>query len=524
MIVKTQTNMMVGKIQPTAYSIIKLDFFISYHVFVLLTLLFAVAMIIVILSSFCMSYYPTFLQKAYADGLTAENLPPATVGDRKASLFVKINPPILTTESKQDAFLQFRLFDERNNQTIKHVTYEIAISKVNSSENPRPLLRDFFHAHNGLLTIKIDPKPGQLQVFGDRDPFQNALIADPGGTVNVRGPILLDGGLYHIQVNIFGIDNDKNIFIPEQAPKFNSYLSVGDVSHHNLVYNGQKYSTTLISYYDKIRDFNYNPQKQEISWIMPFDWNTTRIKDQNIFVHEEIKLPKSFEQFGSNAVFNATVNSHPLIGRALAIDPFTSSNANIIHYLINKNQILELARNVTNQPKIDFMSFTLSPKTQENATQTTSSDLTTDTGGIHTSISWSPKQLAAGTQSKVNINFSDAFSGEPLLNTDVLYDLVIVDSNGTEVFKRENLTAKNSTDTQTITFPSDKIYRVEVNVKGLIKGTEETPDLTRSGIARGYVVVPEFPSGLTTMLLLGSSMVLLLIIIRKTATGKKLFF
>ena len=97
------------------------------------------------------------LQTVYGDGLTAENLPPATVGDRQASLFVKISPPILTTESQENAFLQFRLFDERDNQTIKFVTYEIAIRKADAPQDSRPLLRDFFHAPNGLLTIKVDP-------------------------------------------------------------------------------------------------------------------------------------------------------------------------------------------------------------------------------------------------------------------------------------------------------------------------------------------------------------------------------
>jgi hypothetical protein len=458
-------------------------------------------------------------QRAYADGLTAENLPPATVGDRQASLFVKISPPILTTESQENAFLQFRLFDERNNETIQHVTYEIEIRKANEANNTRPLLRDFFHAHNGLLTIKVDPtESGEIQLFGTRDPFQNALLADPGGTVNVRGPILTDGGLYHIRINIFGIDNDKNIFVPENAPKFDSYLSIGDVSYHNLTQAGQNYNTTLISYYDEIEDFNYDPQTQQISWSMPFDWNTTRIQDQSIFVHEEIKLPNSLleQQFGSSnpgGSFNATVNGQPLVGRSLAIDPFTSNNATIVHYLINKNQILELASNNNNNnntnmsvgsnmgpDQIDYMSFSLSPRTQ-NATQTTSSDLTTDTGGIHAAISWEPKQLAADTQSTVSINFSDAFSGEGL-NADVLYDLIILDSNGTQIFKKENLTASNSSDSQTVTFPSDEIYQIEVNVKGLIKGPQETSDMTRSGIGRGYVVVPEFP-------LLSSSMALL---------------
>jgi hypothetical protein len=496
-------------------------------------------------------YYFQQQQKAYADGLTAENLPPATVGDREAGLFVKINPAILTSESQENAFLQLRLFDERNNETIQHVTYEIAIRRANATEDSRPLLRDFFHAHSGLLTIKVDPtETGQIQLFGTRDPFQNALLADPGGTVNVRGPILTDGGLYHIQINIFGIDNDRNIFLPENAPKFDSYLSIGDISYHNLTQrNGHNYNATLISYYDEIEDFNHDPQTQEISWSMPFDWNTTRIQDQNIFVHEEIKLPNSLleNEFGSKsaaATFNATVNDQPLVGRALAVDPFTSTNATIIHYLINKNQILELAEDigvrgnnnssrnsasvsVPSQGRIDFMSFSLSPNIQANATtQSTSSDLTTDTGGIHAAVSWKPKQLAADTESVVNINFSDAFSGDAL-NADVLYDFAVLNSNGTQIFQKQNLTATNASDSQTVTFPSNEIYQIEVNVKGLVQqGDDEAaaPDTTRSGIARGYVVVPEFPSGLITMLLLGGSIFLLLIIFKKTKIGEGQFF
>ena len=492
-----------------------------------------------------------FQQKAYADGLTAENLPPATIGDREAGLFVKISPAILTSESRENAFLQFRLFDERNNETIQHVTYEIAIRRANASEDSRPLLRDFFHAHSGLLTIKVDPtETGQLQLFGTRDPFQSALLADPGGTVNVRGPILIDGGLYHIQINIFGIDNDRNIFLPENAPKFDSYLSIGDISYHNLTtQNDQNYNATLISYYDEIAEFNYDPQTQQISWIMPFDWNTTRIQDQNIFVHEEIKLPNSLleEEFGSAsaATFNASVNEQPLVGRALAVDPFTSPNATVIHYLINKNQILELAEtlgigkgtinnNITSsnatttitqpqQGRIDFMSFSLMPRVQANATQSTSSDLTTDTGGIHASVSWEPKQLAADTESTININFSDAFSGEAL-TANVLYDFAILNSNGTQIYQKQNLTATNASDSQTVTFPSNEIYQIEVNVRGLVQDDGgASPDTTRSGIARGYVVVPEFSSAFAMMLVLGGLMALLLVITRKTKGGKKIF-
>src|ERR1051325_8419615 len=119
----------------------------------------SVSICVILLLSF-MSFVPNFIskQKAYADGLTQENLPPATVGNRQASLFVKVSPPILvsTSTTKQDTFMQLRLFDANNNQTIQHVTYEITVARGIGTTTPsaivKPILRDFFHAHNGLLT------------------------------------------------------------------------------------------------------------------------------------------------------------------------------------------------------------------------------------------------------------------------------------------------------------------------------------------------------------------------------------
>src|ERR687885_2274632 len=140
------------------------------------------ALLSVVFTYYFLSYYS--LKKAYADGLTQENLPPASVGNRKASLFVKVNPPILTTDNRQDAYMQFRLFDANNNKTIQHVTYQITVNRgatetsSSSSINQKPLLRDFFHAHNGLLTLKVQPSNGTLTVYGEQDPFQNAWVAD----------------------------------------------------------------------------------------------------------------------------------------------------------------------------------------------------------------------------------------------------------------------------------------------------------------------------------------------------------
>ena len=137
-----------------------------------------------------------------------------------------------------------------------------------------------------------------------------------------------------------------------------SYLGISDILYRTFMHNGQKYNATLISYYNEIIEFKYEPDTLTLSWTVPFDWNMTSIQDQDIFVHEEIKVPKFLEEFSSGAALNATVNGMPLVGRSLVVDPFNTGNATVVHYLINKNQILELAKFV--EPRMDIMSFSLS--------------------------------------------------------------------------------------------------------------------------------------------------------------------
>jgi hypothetical protein len=172
------------------------------------------------------------------------------------------------------------------------------------------------------LTLKFEPNQGPVKVFGSTEPFLGGFTSETG-QVTVSGPVLSEGGLYHFGIEIFGIDNVRNIFVPEKAPRFDSYLSIGDVYATNLTFGDKKFNSTLISYYDKIKNFTFEPEDLRASWTMPFDWNVSRIRSQNIFVHEEIKVPKSFSEFSNSSIFNATVNGQTLVGRSLAIDPFT---------------------------------------------------------------------------------------------------------------------------------------------------------------------------------------------------------
>ena len=424
--------------------------------------------------------YP--IHNAFSDGLFEEKLPPASVGDREASLYTKINPPILTSDSKENAFFELRLFDAKTDENIKFVSYFITVEK-----DDQLLMRDLFHSPDGPLKLKINPTvSGSVNVFGSTEPFLGGWTSETGD-ITINGPLLLEGGLYHFAIEIFGIDNPRNIFTPENAPRFDSWLSVGDVSRNDIIDSGKKYNTTLISYYDQIQNFKYDSQQSNMSWIMPFNWDLKRIQDNNIFVHEEIKIPKTLTKFSEVNAFDAVVNGNPLVGRSIALDPFTEENNFIIHLLLNKADIIKIAETINNNTNnnASTMNFSLSPAEQKIVE--TTSEVVSDIGGILVNFKWDD-QILSNQDTNLQLRFSDALSTTEI-NGDIKYDIIVYDKSGNKIVTKQDLIAQNGTDSQVIKFPSKGIYQMELTIKGITYPDLATPDETRNGIARGTVVV-----------------------------------
>jgi hypothetical protein len=442
-----------------------------------ISFLFSIQLLVFFLLCNIVLFYP--LPPAFSDGLFEENLPPASVGDREASLYTKIYPPILTSDSKENAFFELRLFDAKTDETIQHVSYFITVEK-----DGKLLMRDLFHSHQGSLKLKINPSNSEsVTVFGSTEPFLGGWTSETGD-ITINGPLLLQGGLYHFSIEIFGIDYDRNIFKPENAPRFDSWLSVGDVYRDNLIDEGKKYNVTVISYYDRIGNFTYTSKENNISWNMPFNWDLKRIQDNNIFVHEEIKLPKILTKFSDANAFKALVNGNPLIGRSIALDPFTEEKNFIIHLLLNKADIIKIAKTMNNTDS-KIMTFNLSPA-QQKIVETTS-EVVSDRGGILVQFTWLDKILS-NQDTKLQLRFSDALSTNGI-SGDIKYDIIVYDKSGNKVVTKNDLIAKNATDSQVIKFPAKGIYQMELNIKGIIYPDVATPDETRNGIARGTVVV-----------------------------------
>ena len=117
----------------------------------------------------------------------------------------------------------------------------------------------------------------------------------------------MQGGLYHFIVRISTIDFDRTFIPDNQQPTYDGWLSVGNTQNQNITIDGKQVPINIISYYDKLKDFSFNNKDLQMKLVMPFDWNLTRLSKVNIFVHEEISIPKP-NKFTANGSYSGAVN------------------------------------------------------------------------------------------------------------------------------------------------------------------------------------------------------------------------
>jgi hypothetical protein len=360
----------------------------------------------------------TIVQSASGDGLTQENLPPASFGNRQAALFIKISPPILTKDTVGDTYLQLRLYDTNTGKAVQHTSFFISAWK-----DDKLLLRNLFHAHLGDLTLKIVPTNVDVNdviIYGDEVPQIPGAWTGYNDRVDVHAPVLLDSGLYHFEIEIFGIDYDQNIFAEQDRKTFNSWLSVGDISNHTIKYGSKSYPTSIISYYDQIDNFKFDEAKKSISFSMPFNWDAKRIEGQTIFVHQEIRVPMAFKEFTDTTAYDGKINGIPTVGRMLILDPYSIEGTSILHFLINKDDIISMAKTIPTSTKT--MDFVVAPI---SSVAKNSFNVKLDSGAIAT-ISYDAN-LGAGDTIPLQIHF---FDPDNQLLKFVRYGYRVEDSSG----------------------------------------------------------------------------------------------
>jgi hypothetical protein len=316
---------------------------------------------------------------AFGDGLFMEELS-ASFGDRKADLIIKMTPPVVTNETlknqNQEPVIQFKLYDPSTNEGYKHVTYYITIEK-----DGKKLVSDWFHDHKGDLKIEMKPSNAeQIAVYGEPDPILQAFTGTENSPVIATGPIFSEGGLYHFIVRITTIDYDRSFIPDDKQPVYDGWLSVGSTLNQQVsLSDGKQIPIQIISYYDDIKDFNFDPGKKQIQFTMPFDWNITRLEDQKqIMVHQEVLIPKG-NSLASQS-YTGTINGTD-VTKNLMVDP-SNSTKNVVHFMLPKPAIIQIAEEVNNNGQAavsdGLMEFSLTPST--NATSSSMNEMTNMAG------------------------------------------------------------------------------------------------------------------------------------------------
>ena len=284
----------------------------------------------------------------------------ASFGDRKADLIIKMTPPVVTTETlqkqNQKPIVQFKLYDPATEEGFKHVTYFITIEK-----DGKKLLSDWFHDHKGDLKIEMKPSDDErITVYGEPDPILQAFTGTEDSPVIATGPIFSEGGLYHFIVRVATIDYDRSFIPDDKQPVYDGWLSVGSTENQQIsLSDGEQVQIQIISYYDDLKDFRFDPTKRQIEFTMPFDWNITRLEENNLMVHQEITIPKQSEL--ASVSYIGKVNGIDVTKNLMLDD--SNSTKNVIHFMLPKPVVLQIAEQVNNngQDGNKLMQFSLEP-------------------------------------------------------------------------------------------------------------------------------------------------------------------
>src|ERR687889_658452 len=245
----------------------------------------------------------------------------------------------------------------------------------------KKLLSDWFHDHKGDLKIEMKPSDTErVTVYGEPDPILQAFTGTENSPVIATGPIFSEGGLYHFIVRITTIDYDRSFIPDDKQPVYDGWLSVGSTLNQQVSLNdGKQIPIQIISYYDDIKDFNFDPGKKQIQFTMPFDWNITRLEQQKqVMVHQEVSIPKGNPLASQSYTGDITGVD---VTKSLMVDP-SNSTKNVIHFMLPKPAVIQIAEEINNNGNAaasnGLMEFSLSPST--NASSSSMSKMTNMVG------------------------------------------------------------------------------------------------------------------------------------------------
>ena len=340
------------------------------------------------------------ITQAFGHGLGIDTTTSLNYEEKKILISVEMLPVYF--DESENKKIRIYVYDKKTEEGISNVTFLLDIYK-----NNKKIFHDSLFAPNGEFIIDVDE-------------------------YDYLTPYFKSGGLYHYEIDVISIDDPNNVV--DFLSGYVADVSVVDTTYHKFK-NSKNIDTTFRhkSYYDVISNFAYESSQKTITFEMPFDWEEKNISHLQV-VHEEIFFPKELVELISPS-YKAQVNGMDVFRSNLQIDDYSDEDGRIVHFILLqdhvkffKNMIKKELLKQAMEPLHNKMHFQLSP---DKELIFPISVLTTN-GAYQIDLSWEPREIIPGLETKFIYTIRDGASLDLQYNTD--FDFII-SKDGKQVHK-----------------------------------------------------------------------------------------
>ena len=447
---------------------------------------------------------PAALQSASGHGLGGDQAPPISFAGMEVTVRTDLTPSDITVGEIDDVNMKIRFFDMLTNITLEKVTYRVDIWRSGDL-----LARNLFYDLDGRLDLEIRPtdncdredlwrcsvyggsqhisSPGALFVHGE--PCNDGNL-DVCARPTITGPIFDKGGLYNIRIAIEGATSPRIQLV--EALNYEMFVSVAQEQDFVIqTAHAEEIPVIIKTYYDDVKNFQFDPSDNSISFDMAFDWSPDYVEQVEV-VHEEIRVPKSFVPYSDGRQFKGYVNGVEIDQRALLNDPYSYEDTNVIHFLITNNELLKI-NDVLGPDNSNSTNMRMKLVPLGEASTSSTEFYLVDLKSLErvpttVNISWEGG-YGAGDDIPFEFTFLDP---ENRLIKDVWYSYIVQDESGREIIRfsgddpdNVGIASPEGIDVQRINIPSEGMIRIDV----LVHGTGLSYDPTFAGIGSGLIEI-----------------------------------
>jgi hypothetical protein len=358
-------------------------------------------------------------ENVYGHGVGSETFPPVDLDGKLVTLEVSSSKS--DPNEADDQQISISLIDFDSKITLRDVTF-----LIKSHRGEQFLFEQEFKADNGFIVFNFVSEENDSTVIENAEEggFFGSLLGLESRMVHVKGPRLSEGGLYKLDIRVLTADGYSKKL--QDPLVFNAGISIAQTSQHEIIDpNFGEQNIHVITYYDEISNFQYDPNSREISFSMPFEWSEYNINQTSV-VHEELVIPKNFGDLLVSG-FTMSINGIQISNDIVNIDDFFSDDR-VVHFIIYQRELLNVFDNNSNQNGMDFII-----KPDRDYTHISS---ITDNGQFKILVSWEPENLKSNSNAKIIFDVTDIFLKNRLVATNYDFsvtqnDKIIFEQSGT---------------------------------------------------------------------------------------------